>query len=259
MNFDLSTGIEYMLHGTCEALNEDWIHISRSMKSYELFYVTSGTLYISDGCNNYTVNSCEYVITPPCENQHGWKPSACKFYYFHWYADCIEGNFPAFGKYTNTGDLDKYYALLSDNSITQDAANHILSIILLKLKDGGSSASSKSSAGLCRAVLSYIQFAPSDELRVSLIAERFKYNEKYLSHCITAETGISLKKHLKNELIKRATHILEYTDKSISRISEQLGYSDAHSFSHVFKNAVHLSPKEYRQKTRARHSVSFKN
>ena len=82
---------------------------------------------------------------------------------------------------------------------------------------------------------------------MSAIAAHFKYNEKYLTHCFTLETGESLKKHLKTEIIKRAKHILEYTDTPISTISEQLGYSDTHSFSHIFKNTVKLSPREYRK------------
>ncbi len=49
-------------------------------------------------------------------------------------------------------------------------------------------------------------------------------------------------------MIKRAKHILEYTDTPIAAISEQLGYSDTHSFSHIFKNTVKLSPREYRKK-----------
>ena len=66
--------------------------------------------------------------------------------------------------------------------------------------------------------------------------------------CLGSQTGESLKKHLKAEMIKRAKHILEYTDTPIAAISEQLGYSDTHSFSHIFKNTVKLSPREYRKK-----------
>ena len=57
MNFELSTGIEFMMHGTFCAPDADWMHMSRRMTSFELFYVTSGTLYISDDDNNYTVRT----------------------------------------------------------------------------------------------------------------------------------------------------------------------------------------------------------
>ena len=67
MNFDLNTGIEFMMHGTFTAPDDNWVHMSRYMTSYELFYVTDGTLYISDDNNDYTVKTGEYVITPPCK------------------------------------------------------------------------------------------------------------------------------------------------------------------------------------------------
>ena len=277
MNFDLNTGIEFMMHGTFTAPDGNWVHMSRYMTSYELFYVTDGTLYISDDNNDYTVKTGEYVITPPCKNQHGWKNCECTFYYFHWFADdtcgdtcnymCDDtcnytcdnacnykfddtgiGDFPAFGSYRNNDIIEKYYSLLNDTGLTKELSNHIMAIILLEIKKGDKNISAGNTAELCRRILSYIQFAPCEELRVSAIAAHFKYNEKYLTHCFTLETGESLKKHLKAEMIKRAKHILEYTDTPISTISEQLGYSDTHSFSHIFKNTVKLSPREYRQK-----------
>ena len=249
MDFSLSTGIEFMMHGTFTSPDSEWVHMSRYMTSYELFYVTEGTLYISDDDNNYTVRTGEYVITPPCENQHGWKSCECTFYYFHWFADdtCMDG-FPCFGSYRNIDVIEKYYTLLSDNNLTKEISNHIMAIILLELQKGEKNVYAGNTSELCRRILSYIQFAPCEQLKVSSIAKHFKYNEKYLTHCFTLETGESLKKHLKAEIIKRAKHILEYTDTPISNISEQLGYSDAHSFSHVFKNTVKLSPSEYRKK-----------
>ena len=56
MDFDLNTGIQFMLHGCFEAPDEQWKHVSRRLDSFELFLVLDGTLYVSDNCNNYTVN-----------------------------------------------------------------------------------------------------------------------------------------------------------------------------------------------------------
>lgn len=47
--------------------------------------------------------------------------------------------------------------------------------------------------------------------------------------------------------MKRAKHMLLYTTLTIGEISEKVGYSDSHSFSHVFKNTVGVSPREYRE------------
>lgn len=252
MKFDLSTAIEFLVHGTFESSDNKWIHMSRSMECYELFYVTAGILYISDGRNQYIVNTGEFVITPPCKNQYGWKPSACKFYYFHFdvkqacVIDNIDSFFPAYGKYKNINNIEKYYTLLSLEHCSLEILNHLMAILLLELKNGKKPERTKETAQLCKSVLTYIQLAPAEQLKVSLVAEKFQYNEKYISNCIAKETGIPLKKHLKAELIKRAKHMLEYTNYSVSQISEMLGYSDAHSFSHVFKNTEQLSPKAYR-------------
>lgn len=63
MKFDLSTAIEFLLHGTFEAPDSKWVHMSRSMECYELFYVTSGILYISDDQKQYVVNAGSFDST----------------------------------------------------------------------------------------------------------------------------------------------------------------------------------------------------
>lgn len=249
MNLDLSAPIKFSWKGYFSSPNENWMHMSREIDSYELFYITEGILYISDGENNYTVKKGEYLITPPCKNQHGWKPSSCKFYYFHFYASNAGKNFSRQGAYADVDMLEKYYSLLSRSGTVFPSYNHLLSALLLELKSGGKVQLHTTVSEACRSVQDYIKFAPSEQLRVSLIAEKFKYNAKYLSQSFKKEMGISLKKYLKNEIISRAKHMLSHTALSIGEISEQLGCSDAHSFSHIFKNDVGVSPKKYRTQT----------
>ncbi len=249
MNFDLSTGIEFMLHGIFEAPDGEWVHMSREMDSYEVFCVTDGVLYISDGKEDYIVNAGEYLITAPCENQHGTLPSECRFYYFHFHAADIDGAFPYTGNFEQS-DIEKYYHFLSAPGITKDIQGHIMAAVLLEL--GNKERNLKNSdAGeeLCANILAYIRLAQPELLKVSAIAGKFQYNEKYISACFKRKTGMSLKKHLKAEIISRAKHLLKYTNDSISEIGEELGYGDPQSFSHIFKNTVGLAPSEYRKRS----------
>mgnify|MGYP005973418639 CR=1 FL=1 len=247
MRLDLNTSVKFIWRGYFKAPDKNWVHMSRKCDSYEIFYVTSGKLYISDDENDYTVNSGEYLITPPCRNQHGWKASSCEFYYFHFYADNYGDDFPMKGIYTDINTIEKYYSMLSHDRSMQGIHNHILAALLIELKNGYRFTKEDSISEVCRSIQTYVKFAPSDKLHISLLAKKFQYSEKYLSQCFKKETGIVLKRYLKNEIMSRAKHMLLYTDFTVGEISEQLGYSDAHSFSHIFKNSEKMSPREYRK------------
>ena len=286
IELDTSSGIRFLWRGYFKAPDEEWVHISREIDSYEIFYVTKGQLFIADDEEEYTVNRGEYLITPPCRNQHGWKASRCEFYYVHFYAEeeisqgegnhqgegnpreeenprreenpQREGNprgeenprreeIPSWGIYGDIDTLEKYYNLLSYDKRRQEACNHIVAAILLELKNGGSEEGRDNIAMVCHSIQSYIEFAPTGQLSIPLLADKFQYNQKYLSQSFKKETGIALKQCLKDEIMKRAKHMLLYTPLTIAEIAEKAGYSDSHSFSHVFKNMVGVSPREYRK------------
>ena len=212
-------------------------------------------MYISDDINDYTVSTGEYLITPPCNNQHGWKSSLCEFYYFHFYADNAGCEFPSHGIYNDKYTLEKYYNILSHDRSMQTIHNHIIAALLLELKNGGHLEKPSNASEVCCLIEDYINIAPAEQLRVAFLSVKFKYNEKYLSQCFKQKMRIMLKKYLKNEIINRAKHMLIYTSMPISSIGEQLGYYDAHSFSIVFKNSEGISPKEYRNKMKNNNSV----
>ncbi|MDO5424873.1 MAG: AraC family transcriptional regulator [Eubacteriales bacterium] len=250
MKFDFSIPLEFLFKGCFQAPDENWVHMSREIDSYEIFYVTKGTLYISDDETDYTVGTGEYLVTPPCKNQHGWKASPCEFYYFHFYAEEKGAAFPQYGTCKNLDLIEKYYSLLSDSGSRQETDSHLIAILLEELRNGDTHEMRETFSETCRSIQSYVKFAQSERLRVSFLSKKFGYHEKYLSQSFKKEMGIPLKRYLKEEIISRAKHMLIHTDLPVAKIGEQLGYCDAHSFSHIFKNDVGVSPKEYRRKNR---------
>jgi AraC-like DNA-binding protein len=49
-----------------------------------------------------------------------------------------------------------------------------------------------------------------------------------------------------SERLRKAIHLLEFTDNTIEHVAEQLGYSDASSFNKAFKAWTEVTPAEYR-------------
>ena len=55
-----------------------------------------------------------------------------------------------------------------------------------------------------------------------------------------------LKQYILRAKIEQANFLLTDTNKSISEISRELGFSDNHNFSRTYKRLTGLTPSEYR-------------
>lgn len=248
MNINTDTNIEFLSFGLFKAPDKNWVHMSRSQDSWQIFCVTKGILYISDDRKDYTVSAGEYLVMPPCSNQHGWKASQCEFYYFHFYEKSGNADRQVVqGTYGDLNRIEALYAMLSYERRRKDNNNHIIALILCELTNPLNDDRNSESDTLCERILAYMKYAQAEHLDIGYLAEKFMYHEKYLSQKFKKETGMSLKKHVKAELMGRARHLLAVTPLSITEISDRLGYSDVHSFSHVFKREEGISPREYRK------------
>ncbi|HEY8934095.1 MAG TPA: substrate-binding domain-containing protein [Cyclobacteriaceae bacterium] len=63
---------------------------------------------------------------------------------------------------------------------------------------------------------------------------------------VKALLGYSVNDYIVNARLKKAKYLLINTDKTISEVSADVGFSSANYFSTAFKNKFHLSPKEFK-------------
>jgi two-component system response regulator YesN len=83
------------------------------------------------------------------------------------------------------------------------------------------------------------------------VAGQVNLSPSHFSSVFSQETGQTFKEHLTEVRIRRAKELLRSTTLRSSEISYQIGYSDPHYFSYVFRKHTGLSPKEYRQQVQA--------
>lgn len=63
--------------------NKPWKHFKRTIDEYLLYAVKSGTLYIAEGNNEYTLHKGDILLLEPNIEHVGFKESCCHYYYFH--------------------------------------------------------------------------------------------------------------------------------------------------------------------------------
>ena len=69
----------------------------------------------------------------------------------------------------------------------------------------------------------------------------------YLNVVVKQEMKMTLTQYLSNYRLEKAKRMLEYGYAKITEIAEQCGYANSNYFSKVFKEAMDMSPLEYRR------------
>ncbi|RIV27281.1 AraC family transcriptional regulator [Fibrisoma montanum] len=87
-----------------------------------------------------------------------------------------------------------------------------------------------------------------DTLRLERLAERFNLSANYISAYFRGQTGESLQQYILKYKLKMIENRLRFSDKSISEISYDFGFTDSSHLNKLFKKYYGLAPLAYRKK-----------
>lgn len=85
------------------------------------------------------------------------------------------------------------------------------------------------------------------EISLEDVARKLDVNKSYLSRLFHAQTGVTFLPLLQSIRIQLAEFFLKSSQLSVQMVAAQIGYSDAHYFSRLFKKARGISPNQYRR------------
>lgn len=275
--FNISYPIDCRLTGKFEAPSETWIHEDFELVDFELFVVTSGSLFISYRNVKYQVNEGEYLIlppsTPPNNRRKGYKPSDCCFYWMHFTPvtyNITDTTFDAvgftssenynllIGEYNNLVHPDKVIILMKQlqdsvrSRYNKISVNYMATNILceiynqMHIRNANPHKNDYKKKQMFNDIVDYIKDHAYTNLRVFDISRHFGYNEKYLSQLFSSVSGITLKQYILNTKIELANYLLSDTNKPISEISYLLGFTDNHNFMKLYKRVTGMTPSQYR-------------
>ena len=87
----------------------------------------------------------------------------------------------------------------------------------------------------------------TDSVSRTDLAQHVALSEDYLTACFRQELGVTPIAYLNRYRVHQARQLLTTTDKSVTEIALDVGFSDSGYFSRVFRREVGLSPEAYRQ------------
>lgn len=96
-------------------------------------------------------------------------------------------------------------------------------------------------------IVRYMQEHLSEEISLTVLADRFHLSAQYISQLFKNEIGVNYLTYLTNIRMELAKKLLLSTPLSIAEISDKTGYSDYRVFTKVFKKTEGVTPSQYRQ------------
>ncbi|WP_423148087.1 AraC family transcriptional regulator [Rubrolithibacter danxiaensis] len=97
-------------------------------------------------------------------------------------------------------------------------------------------------------ILVYIRqniFQP-EKLRIENLALNFRYSPKYLSIFFKKQTGENLQQYILKYKLKMVEYRLIYSDRSVSEIAYEFGFTDESHLYKIFKKYYEVNPSAYR-------------
>ena len=82
-------------------------------------------------------------------------------------------------------------------------------------------------------------------LSLEQISRQFSYNSRYISSAFKKHLQLSIPQYITAVRLQNACALLERNNTCIKDVALKCGFSDALSFSKVFKKEMHLSPKAF--------------
>ena len=105
-------------------------------------------------------------------------------------------------------------------------------------------------ASLAESVRVYLQENYDRQVDLSALAESLAVSAPYLSKLFHEQTGTSPMRYLTDLRMSRARKLLADSSLTVREIAVRVGYPDPFHFSRSFKNAVGVSPAQFREQNR---------
>jgi signal transduction histidine kinase/AraC-like DNA-binding protein len=101
---------------------------------------------------------------------------------------------------------------------------------------------------LVRKAMAYIQQTYQEPLSRHDLARHVGMSDDYLTYCFRQELGMTPIAYLNRYRVMQAKGLLKETDRTITQIALDVGFSDSGYFSRVFRREAGVSPDAYRRR-----------
>lgn len=238
-------------------------HPDRVIQSYELIYVSSGTLHIQEAGQRYTIQAGNTLLLYP-GLLHGGTANydpGLKFYWLHFrLADSAQGTAHSIErfevpKHTTVGSPDRLVELFRWFHDEQEAGTLnpvtaiLVTIMMLSVVSLGATEEkpSRIQAHLVEHAHQLIRTKYATDITTAVVAKHLGCNADYLGRSYKASYGRTIVEAVNHYRIKQAKRLLLDSERNIDGIAMECGFNSTTYFRRVFKAVEGMPPFRFRQ------------
>ena len=232
----------------------EWIHPKRIISSFEIIYVVEGHVYIQEEDHKYVINKGEILILQPGKMHFGYEISQgnTSFYWVHFMDSdyYVLQNINPYSSFQDTYDINLHFKQLLHVANTLEYPKYtnnlvlwlILTEIYVKQKE-----QVKKYTPLLKDVCEWIRINSEKKITVKDIADRFGYNEDYITRIFKKNFSMGIKRYISETKLKTIKNRLISSYDPIKKISHETGFDNYKDFLKYFKYHENISPMEFRK------------
>lgn len=235
-------------------------HADRTIDSFEIIYVNSGTLGIYEEGKKFEVPKGHALILFP--GRHHWGSRQFEkdltFYWIHFQIDKKSeagDDMMSLPQLVRLAKPEQFVELFRRFILRQERCSEdrtVLNLILLEILCELSDSAYPLEISTTKVVLAnqadqYIRLHLNETLSSNLIAEALSCNPDYLGRIYHEIYNKTLTEAIHTYRLNKASRLLIETSANVNEIADLCGYPDADYFRKNFKKYRGMTPKEYRQ------------
>lgn len=148
----------------------------------------------------------------------------------------------------NENKLNSPFDSLYMENIINCILIHIIRNTQLKSNPSLQKNSKKNKLEISQIVASYIRENFRDEISLEILAKKFNYSQNHLSKNFCELFGKTITEYTRDFRLANSLNLLINTDKSVTDICFEVGFSSFSNFLRLFKKKYHTSPGQLRKK-----------
>lgn len=244
-------------------------HTSKRQKlnSYLFFIVIkgSGVLQFDDEEYQLKPGCCAFV---DCQKKYSHKSASDDLWtlkWVHFNGSIMEGIYEKYSSFGGqpcffTEEHNTYITLLNEifeiarttSSIRDFRIYDKLTTLLMHIlsesqKTERYSTDASSTDAKLRYIQEYIEQHFTEKISLDELEKTFYINKYYLTRIFKQKYGISINNYIIQQRITSAKYQLRFSNKSIEKIGQNCGMSDASYFNRMFKKIEGVSPRDFRK------------
>ena len=221
--------------------------------SFELIVILSGSMDVTVGTTEYTLNENEAVLIFP-HQLHALSSLQSKHILYIFSPELVKAysakvlqKSPASNKFRMDGNLLSLLLQTDEDSSTVAKKGALYSVCAAFDKASEYTGKAKDKNNLLYRIFEFIDREYSKDCLLKQLSEELSYDYAYLSRFFKQNVGITFNDYVNQFKISKACELLSTTGTSVIKCASECGYSSLRSFNRNFKDIVSVTPTEYKK------------